>query len=272
MLAGFWSDLDGLTVEIRGNQGYVLEFGSSHLGKNKLIFNQNMPYIKNLVRVNHESWEAEVIISKFDSLDMWSAVEYEKTHILMSTDSVVRDVITFSHANPNSLTMRRMPASYTPPGGPAVTCDSTSTVTTSGNIVSVTNSPRGNQTFNNIPVRSRLYKPLNSRPNGLCYYEMRGTADLAGTKIPLILYLSQKPTSSQTFTLEAINYSDLNELAPGSAAIAFDTYWFVGATAPLNITVVGNKITAAAANVEMHSTQSSWNLQASYLTLSLQGE
>lgn len=260
ILDAYWADINNLTVKIEGDEGFVVDFGTSPIGNNPSVFNLKTPYLKNISRTDVDKWEAEIIKSTYDVNGKLSDISYEPTSIVVSTQGNGSEVAVFSNADPKSKTMNKLPSSYIPPADPyqnqPVICDTVSTVTTLGNSISARSFWRGNIDYTDVLVRSALYKPLNHNAQTKCHYKMSGHIVMNGNIIDLDIYFSHKPTQSQVFKVKDYGmWGSITPIEKDHALISFEyNYKSIDNGAVVNVNVSGGKITASFNNVELKYT------------------
>lgn len=266
IIDAYWSDIDNLTIKIEGDEGYIVDFGTSTFGNNPVVFKPQTPYLKNINRTGSDKWDAEIIKSTYDGNGKLSGTTYEPTSIAVSSQGNGNEIIVFSNADPKSRTWNKLPIGYTPPVDPyqnqPITCDTVSNVTTTGNSLSVRDYSWWGEDldYTDILVRSWLYKPLNHNAQSKCHYQMRGLVIWNGKTLDLNIYFSHKPTQSQTFTVASYGFGSIAPIEKDHAIISFDyIYDSIKNGAMVNVNVSGGKITATVTNAELDYTGSGTN-------------
>jgi hypothetical protein len=255
IINAYWSDVDNLTIKVDNDEAYVVDFGNSNLGSNSNVFNRTIPYIKNITRINSETWSGEIIIPSYDSKDKLIDFSYQNTKITLSTNSIGNEILIFSVADKNSKTWTKKPDNYVPitPVDPninqPVTCDTISKLTYN-NIVSLKDYWRGDRDFEDYQVRSRLFMPLNHTSQTNCHYQMVGVTNFYGNKIEIIISLSHKPTVSQVFNIDSYGFGSISPLDKNTAKISLEgIYTSISNGSVVEVTVNGTEITATLNNV-----------------------
>lgn len=259
IIDAYWSDIDNLTIKIEGNEGYVVDFGTSTFGNNPVVFKPQTPYLKNINRTSSDKWDAEIIKSTYDGNGKLSGTTYEPTTINVSSQGNGNEMIVFSNADPKSKTWNKLPIGYTAPADPyhkqPIICDTVSNVTTNGNTLSARSFFRGDRDCTDILVRSRLYKPINHSTLTKCHYQMRGRVIMNGNITELNIYFSHKPTKSQIFTVESYGWGSSVPIENDHAIINFAyNYESMKNGAVVNVIVSGGKLSATLTNTELKYT------------------
>lgn len=259
IIKGYWSDYEGLTIEVKDTDAFVVDFSTSNIGSNPTVFNPSMPYIKNIVRTGSDSWTGDVIKGTY-SFNVLTSVTYEPTGIKVATDATGKDIFTLSNGDPNSINWAIKDPGYVPPSDPYTPqsngCDTVSSLSNTGNMASLTNWVGSNRFFTDVPIRSAIFLPSFMQA-GYCNYKMSGNlnyadpgiAGVSPQRISLILILNHKPTTNETLTLRT--YSGYAE--EGEAQILLDGgYESQTNGGVIDISVSGGKITATANNITLN--------------------
>ena len=273
IIKGYWSDFEGLTVEVKDNDGFVIDFSTSGLGKDPNIFHPAMPYVKNIVRTGTDSWTADVIKSTY-SLGVLKSVTYEPTQINISNDMSGNTIFTLSNGDKNSLTWSPKGPNYIPPISPYTpqpsSCGSNSITTDIGNSASLMSWYNNDYNFVDVPMESSIFRPYFMQ-DGFCNYKLegnlnyadKGIAGVSPQRISMTLILSHKPVTNETFKL--VNYGMAHSIgigagegaeAPGTgeSAILLDGgKESINNSGLVNISVSGGVITATANNIQLGS-------------------
>ena len=255
IINAYWSDVDNLTIKVDDDDAYVVDFGNSNLGSNSDVFNRTIPYIKNITRINSETWSGEIIVPSYDSQGKLNDFSYQNTKITLSTNSIGNEILEFSVADKNSKTWTKKPDNYVPitPEDPnvnqPVACD-TNTHLTYNNIVSLKDYWRGNRDFEDYKVRSRLFMPLNHTSQTNCHYQMVGVTNFYGNEIKIIISFSHKPTVSQVFNIDSYGFGPISPLDKNTAKISLEgIYTSISNGSVVEVTVNGTEIIATLNNV-----------------------
>ncbi|RCH55378.1 hypothetical protein DJ568_09375 [Mucilaginibacter hurinus] len=278
VLAAYWGDVDGLTIELDGNEGHVVDFGTSGLRTNKDVFTPDMPFLKNISRTGPDTWDAEVVTGTYNGSEKLMSITYTPTTIKVTTGDNGGETLTLTSADSKNWTKKA--DGYTPPANPygaddddddeeptgPVTCNATIGETSSGNNLTMKDYWRGITEFKDVEFESEEYKPLFGGPDARCHYRLRGKTTVGGGNVvPINIYLGHKPTKNETFVLVENDDASIMVLGNNEAAIGFEHYWY-NLAGTLTATVSGGTITVTANDVEMHSNQSTWNGKPFFLT------
>lgn len=257
IIDAYWSDIKNLTIKVEGNEGYVVDFGTSELGTNQAVFGPDKPFVKNITRTDHDSWTAEVVKPSFDAQGKLNGISYEPVTIDLSTNSNGVDVISISNTEPQKTTLTKQPDNYNAPTDPyhqqPISCDNSIFQSKDGNSLSLRNYWRGNLDSSNIKVASQLFMPMNRTSNTKCHYRMTGSITYNGNLIELIISFSHKPTQSQFFTIADYGFGSISPLNKDNAIISLEygSYLSFPNGAKINVGVAGGKITASLVDVEL---------------------
>lgn len=254
IIEGYWADVNGMVIQFKNNEATVVEFGSSRLGSNILIFNKSTHlYVKNLNRTSPNTWTGNIVVGIYDGV-IWEDIQYVATTITQTTDSDNQIILSFTKSDFGAQTLTKLPATYTPP--PPVNTPSCDTITHryqhKTNMVTRL-SGGGGSPVDSIEVTSKYDRPF-MQPNSCNYvFSTRNTNAQSGTIAALEsdIVFGEKPISNKTYTVVSGSYAHLYHVGTNEVAITYGGNYSSLGGETIQVTVNNGLINIKGTNIKL---------------------